>query len=152
MTPQCDSTTTSRRGRGETGSVTLWGLGMVMILFFVGWITFDLYAATSARRTLAAAADQAAQAGANALDATTFRATGIRQLDPAVAEQNAIDNLTSQHLRGVTNSSVYADRTQIHVTLDTDIDVGLLRLFADDTPIHISVTAIGTPKPSEVTP
>ena len=58
-------------------------IGSTMIVMFVGWIAFTMWNGSNERRQLAAAADQAAQAGATALDPAAFRATGARQLDPA---------------------------------------------------------------------
>ena len=54
---------------------------MVLVVLFLGAISFDLWAASPPARY--AAADQAAQAGANALDETLYRSSGQRKLDPA---------------------------------------------------------------------
>ena len=59
---------------------------IVLIVLFLGAISFDLWSGFSTRRSYAGAADQAAQAGANALDESLFRSTGERRLDPARAE------------------------------------------------------------------
>ena len=59
---------------------------MVLIVLFLGAISFDLWSGFATRRDYAGAADQAAQAGANALDETLFRSTGERKLDPARAK------------------------------------------------------------------
>ena len=73
---------TARRGRGDNGSITLLMIGATLIVMFVGWLAFTLWAGASERRQLASAADQAAQAGATALNVTVFRQSGTRQLDP----------------------------------------------------------------------
>ena len=46
---------------------------MVLVVLFLGAISFDLWSGFATRRDYAGAADQAAQAGANALDETLFR-------------------------------------------------------------------------------
>ena len=48
--------------------ITLWLLGVTLIVMFVGWFSVTMWTGSSQRRQLAAAADQAAQAGATALD------------------------------------------------------------------------------------
>ena len=53
--------------------ITLWMLGVTLIVMFVGWFSVTMWTGSSQRRQLAAAADQAAQAGATALDADAFR-------------------------------------------------------------------------------
>ena len=50
------------RIEGDRGSITVWTLGMVLIVMFVGAISFDLWSGFATRREFAAAADQAAQA------------------------------------------------------------------------------------------
>ena len=75
-----------RRCAGDRGSVTVWTLGMVLVVMFLGAISFDLWSGFATRREYAGAADQAAQAGANALDEALFRSTGERKLDPQRAE------------------------------------------------------------------
>ena len=85
-----------RRGRGDDGMITLWLLGVTLIVMFVGWFSVTMWTGSSQRRQLAAAADQAAQAGATALDVDAFRQSGVRQLDPALAEQRALGSLAEQ--------------------------------------------------------
>ena len=131
-----------RRGRGTTGSVTLLMIGVTMIVMFVGWFSFTMWNGSNERRQLAAAADQAAQAGATALDAAAFRASGVRQLDPAAAEQRAIASLADQDIEDMlTDYSINATADQIVVVLEGQVDVGLLRIFdvnrgPDRSPCH----------------
>ena len=139
--------TTVRRGRGDTGSITLLMIGATLIVMFVGWLAFTLWAGSSERRQLASAADQAAQAGATALDVDVFRQSGIRQLAPGLAEQRAFDSLTSQGVDDLlTSYQISADTGQVTVILEGEIDIGLLRIFdVNDDPIEVRVTAVGFP-------
>ena len=139
-----------RRCRGDRGSVTVWTLGMVLIVMFVGAIAFDLWSGFATRRDYAGAADQAAQAGADALDEALYRSTGERRLDPARAEDLARANLASQHLAGVTAVAVEATANQVVVELTGVVDVGLLRVFGGDDPLVVHVRAVGQPR--EVSP
>lgn len=134
----------------DRGSVTVWTLGMVLVVMFLGAISFDLWSGFSTRRNLAAAADQAAQAGANGLDETLFRSTGERRLDPNRAEALADQSLAAQGLDGLTSVVVDADTDRILVELTADVDVGLLRIFGGGDPLVVHVRAVGQPR--EATP
>jgi len=139
---------TARRGRGDNGSITLLMIGATLIVMFVGWLAFTLWAGASERRQLASAADQAAQAGATALNVTVFRQSGTRQLAPDLAEQRALDSLTSQGVDDLlTSYRISADTAQVTVILEGEIDIGLLRIFdLNDDPIQVRVTAVGYPQ------
>ncbi|MDW3212641.1 MAG: pilus assembly protein TadG-related protein [Ilumatobacteraceae bacterium] len=139
-----------RRATLDEGSVTVWTLGVVLIVMFVGAISFDLWSGFATRREYSGAADQAAQAGANALDESLFRSTGQRKLDPARAEQLAADNLAAQGLEQITGVAIDATTDEVVVELTTEVDVGLLRIFGGGDPLVVHVRAIGQPR--EVTP
>lgn len=141
---------TRRRCRGDKGSVTVWTLGMVLVVLFLGAISFDLWSGFATRRDYAGAADQAAQAGANALDEALYRSSGARRLEPALAERLAQENLASQDLAGVTAIEVEATPEQIVVELTGTVDVGLLRIFGGGDPLVVHVRAVGQPR--EVSP
>lgn len=130
----------------DRGSVTVWTLGMVLIVMFVGALSFDLWSSFSTRRQFAGAADQAAQAGANALDEGLFRSTGERRLEPSRAEMLAEDNLAVQDLRGVTGVAIDANTDQVIVELTADVDVGLLRIFGGGDPLVVHVRSVGRPR------
>ena len=135
-----------RRCAGDRGSVTVWTLGMVLVVLFLGAISFDLWSGFSTRRELAGAADQAAQAGANALDESRFRSTGERRLDPHRAERLATDNLAAHGITGSTQVDIWATTDEITVQLTATVDVGLLRIFGGGDPLVVSVRAVGEPR------
>lgn len=137
-----------RRGRGEDGAITVWILGVTLIVMFVGWFSVTLWTGSSQRRQLAAAADQAAQAGATALDVAAFRSSGVRQLDPGIAEERARASLAEQEVDELlTGYDVAATPGQVVVVLEGEVDVGLLRIFdVDDEPIPVRVRAVGYPR------
>lgn len=134
------------RRHADRGSVTIWTLGMVLVVMFLGAIAFDLWSGFSARRQYAAAVDLAAQAGANGLDETAFRTTGTRQLDPDRARIMAEDSLTAQHLTGIDNQLIDATTTQVVVEITAHVDVGLLRIFGGGDPLIVHVRAVGQPR------
>ncbi|MFT3852009.1 MAG: pilus assembly protein TadG-related protein [Ilumatobacteraceae bacterium] len=139
---------TARRSHDDRGSITLWVLGVTLVVMFVGWFSVTLWTGSDQRRQLAAAADQAAQAGATALDTATFRTSGVRQLDPTEARQRAIASLAEQHIdRLLTDYRVDASTTQVTVTLDGEVDIGLLRIFdRGDGSVAVHVSATGYPQ------
>ncbi len=75
--------------RRESGTITLWMLGLCLMLFLLGGISLDLWRAFSERRSLAATADAAAVAGASALDEAEYRNSGAVRLVPADAQRRA---------------------------------------------------------------
>lgn len=74
---------------GERGSMTLWAMGMSLLLFAVGFLALDLWSGFAARQQAAAIADSAAIAGATALDEAAWRA-GALALEPATAQERAV--------------------------------------------------------------
>ena len=131
--------------RRDRGSITLWCLGLCILILSIGAVTIDVWRTFSARRALASTADAAAQAGANGIDVDHFRATGIIQLDPDRAEQLA--NVTIAHQQdtpGIIRTQAVATTERITVVVEGRVNLGLLGLFADE-PFEIRVTAVGTP-------
>jgi Flp pilus assembly protein TadG len=119
---------------------------MVLVIMFLGAISFDLWNGFATRRDYAGAADQAAQAGANALDESLFRASGERRLDPARAEALATENLAAQNLDGVTSAVIEATADQVVIELTATVDVGLVRIFGDGDPLVVHVRSVGRPR------
>jgi Flp pilus assembly protein TadG len=134
------------RCTGNRGSITVWSLGMVLVVLFLGAISFDLWSGFATRRSYAGAADQAAQAGANALDESRYRSMGERKLDPARAETLAADNLAAQELTGLSDVVIDATTDQVVVELTGTVDVGLLRIFGGGDPLVVHVRAVGQPR------
>ena len=118
-------------------------------MLFLGAISFDLWNGFATRRNYAGAVDQAAQAGANALDQALYRSTGEHKLDPALAETLAADNLAAQDLTGVTDVNIDATTDQVTVELTGTVDVGLLRIFGGGDPLVVHVRAIGQPREAD---
>ena len=139
-----------KREERDRGFVTVWALGMVLIVMFLGAISFDLWSGFATRRDYAGAVDQAAQAGANALNQDHFRATGERKLDADRAEQLASENLATHGLANVTGVLIDATADEVVVEVTGAVDVGLLRIFGGGDPLVVHVRAVGQPR--EATP
>jgi Flp pilus assembly protein TadG len=133
--------------RTEAGTVTLWLLGLCMLLFALGGISVDLWRGFSARRSLANSADAAALAGASAIDEDAYRASGVVELDPALAEARARAHVARQldasARRGV---EVHADRDTVTVVVRGVIGFTLLRVLGPDGDLPVRVTATATPR------
>jgi Flp pilus assembly protein TadG len=69
--------------------MTLWAMGMSLLLFAVGFLALDLWSGFAARQQAAAIADSAAIAGATALDESAWR-SGVLALEPSAAHARAV--------------------------------------------------------------
>jgi hypothetical protein len=134
----------------ERGSITVWLLGLAVLLLFVGGLSLDLWRAVGARQALADAADAAAIAGSTGVDTTRFRDSGQIVLDPAVAGQRVRDSLA--HQRGLPLVAppavqVDADPPQVAVILTGQVRLTLLHvLLPNQPPLTIRVRAVSAPR------
>jgi Flp pilus assembly protein TadG len=131
----------------ERGSVAIWLLGVCVMLLFLGGLSLDLWRAFAERRGLAAAADAAAVAAVQAVDADRFRATGEIVLDPALAETFALASLASQpEAARMTGAVVEAAPERVTVTVTGELPLTLLAILVPDrAPLRISVRSTATP-------
>jgi len=138
---------TSRRGRrSERGTITLWLLGLCVMLLPLGGLGLDLGRAFSARRALGGAADAAALAGAGALDVEAYRADGTVRLDAASAEARARRSVADQ----VDDDAIRSVRVEVaeqSVTVEVEgrVDLTLLRLVRGAEPFTVRVSATARP-------
>ena len=144
------STAVVRPKSGEQGSITVWLLGIVVMVLFVGGLSLDLWRAFSARQLLANAADAAAIAGATGIDTARFRNTGQLALDPSTAAQRAGDSLAHQGglpLTALPGVDVTPDPPQVVVVLTGQVRLTLLRvLLPNQPPLTIRVRAVSVPR------
>lgn len=132
--------------RGAQGSVTLWLLGLAVMLLPLGGLALDLSRAFAERRALASAADAAALAGAGALDEARYRADGTIALDPVAAERRALRSIQTQaDLRALRDVDVRADQEQVTVEIEGVAGLTLLRLVRGGEPFVVRVTSIARP-------
>ena len=138
---------TSKVGsRAERGTITLWLLGLCVLLLPLGGLGLDLGRAFAARRSLGATADAAALAGAGGLDVVAYRADGTVRLDPVRAEARARRSVAEQLDRdGVRAVRVRVDTDTIVVEVEGDVDLTLLRLLQGAEPFTVTATATARP-------
>jgi Flp pilus assembly protein TadG len=135
--------------RRESGTITIWILGLCLMLFLLGGISLDLWRAFSERRALAAAADAAAIAGASALDETAYRESGTVRLVPADAEQRAAGSLAGQmDRRSLRDGRVRATEDVVIVEVTGKVDFSLLQLLTPGDSFDITVRAVARPQAS----
>jgi Flp pilus assembly protein TadG len=135
--------------RRESGTITLWMLGLCLMLFLLGGISLDLWRAFSERRSLAATADAAAVAGASALDEAAYRSTGAVRLVPADAQRRARASLADQlDGRALRDARVEATEETVMVTVGGSVDFSLLQIVAPGDEFAITVHATARPQAS----
>jgi Flp pilus assembly protein TadG len=139
----------SRGAPRESGTITLWMLGLCLMLFLLGGISLDLWRAFSERRTLAATADAAAVAGASALDEAAYRSTGVVRLVPSDAQRRARASLADQlDRRALRDSRVEATEDTVMVTVGGSVDFSLLQIVSPGDEFAITVHATARPQAS----
>jgi Flp pilus assembly protein TadG len=138
-----------RVARRERGTITMWTLGLCVMLFLLGGISLDLWRAFSERRSLAATADAAAVAGASALDEAAYRSSGLVRLMPADAERRARASLAEQlDRRAFRDARVVATESDVSVTVGGAADFSLLQIVAPGDEFAITVRATARPQAS----
>jgi len=138
-----------RTVRRESGTITIWILGLCLMLFLLGGISLDLWRAFSERRALASAADAAAVAGASALDEVAYRQSGTVRLIPGDAERRAASSLATQtDRRALRDSRVRATAELVVVEVTGNVDFSLLQLLSPGDSFDITVRAVARPQAS----
>ncbi len=133
--------------RSERGSVTLWMLGLSLLLLLFGGLALDFWRALALQRELAAIADSASVAAGSGIDEEHYRATGEVLIDADRASDIGTSYVASQDATldqliittapdGLTVSVLVVDR----------LELGLMGVFVDQT-APLTVTAEATAAP-----
>ncbi len=129
-----------RRGAGDEGMVSAFLLAAMIGLFAVVGLGLDPGEAYAMKIHAIGQAEEAARAGAQQIDRTTYRTTGTLQLDPAAAEHAAQRFLTAEGETG----TVTVTTTRVSVSITTGYRTQLWQLAGIDT---IAVHATGSAVP-----
>lgn len=133
----------------DSGHVTLWLLGVAVMILFVAGFAVDLWQATAERRALAGLADAAATAGSAALDDDAFRDHDVVRLAPEEAEALAGELLAARVEPPITNVAVDATPERIQVVVRGEVEATLLRLLAPRAQTWpVRVQAVAEPRVS----
>jgi Flp pilus assembly protein TadG len=130
----------------ERGSITIWVLGLVLLVLALGGLSIDLWRGVVARKAVAAVADAAAVAGASGIDEMVWRA-GDLALDPprakALAERVILSEPGATELRW----RIDVTSSDITVTVERDVDLTLLRIMdPSGGPLVVRVSATARPQ------
>jgi uncharacterized membrane protein len=131
--------------KSERGSVTIWMLGLSLLLLLFGGLALDFWRGLATQRELAAVADSAAIAAGSGIDEEHYRATGEVVLDEDRARDLALASVGFQDLRGV-DVRVVVVPVEVTVTVVGEVELGLLGVFVDDSePFTVRAVATAVP-------
>lgn len=131
--------------RSDRGSITVWMLGLSVLILLFGGLALDYWRALALQRQLSAVADSAAIAAASGIDEETYRANGDVLLDPDRARSLAQEAVAWQDLV-VIASDVEVGAATVTVTLTSALDLGLLGVFVDESePFTVRASATASP-------
>jgi Flp pilus assembly protein TadG len=133
--------------RSDRGSVTLWMLGLSLLLLLFGGLAVDFWRALALQRELAAIADSASVAAASGIDEERYRATGEVVIDAARAASIGSSYVASQDVAlddfVVTTES---DGLAVSVLVVDRLDLGLIGVFVDqNAPLTVTAEATAIP-------
>lgn len=132
--------------QSERGSVTIWMLGLSMLLLIFGGLALDYWRALALQRELAAVADSAAIAAASGIDEEHYRETGEVILEPVRSEGLARAAVDWQDVY-VLDLVVDVETTSVTVTLTGEVELGLLGVFVDQSePLMVRGRATAFPE------
>jgi len=134
--------------RSDRGSVTIWMLGLSLLLLVFGGLALDFWRGLALQRELAAVADSAAIAGAAGIDVEHYRETGEVLLDPMQAGDLASASIGFQdaEISGV-SVSVTPGGDSVTVVVEGAVELGLLGVFVDQSePLLVRATASAIPR------
>jgi len=129
----------------DRGSVTIWVLGLSMLLLVFGGLALDYWRALAMQRELAAVADSAAIAAASGIDEVFYRETGDVVLEPTRSRGLAEAAVGWQGV-DVLAIDVAVAPASVTVTLTGEVELGLLGVFVDQSePLTVRATASAAP-------
>lgn len=132
--------------RSERGSVTIWMLGLSLLLLLFGGLALDFWRGLATQRELAAVADSAAIAAGSGIDEEHYRATGEVLLEEARARDLALTSIGFQGLDTVAIEVVVVP-AEVTVIVAGEVELGLLGVFIDDSePFTVRAVATAVPR------
>lgn len=131
----------------ERGSVTLWVLGLTILLMAFGGLALDFWRALAVQRELAAVADAGVAAAASGIDELHYRTTGEIRLSEDRAVSLGEASVFSQ---GSDISSymftVAPDGSRVDVVVIAEIESGFVAFFAEDGRLEITASSSAEPR------
>ena len=133
--------------RSDRGSVTLWMLGLSLLLLLFGGLVIDFWRALALQRELAAIADSASVAAASGIDEQHYRLTGEVVIEPDRAVTLGADYVGAQDagLKDLAISTA-TDGSSVTVLVVDELELGLMGVFVDQTdPLTVTAEATAVP-------
>lgn len=134
--------------KSDRGSVTIWMLGLSILLILFGGLAVDFWRALAVQRELATTADSAAVAGAAGIDEIHYRGTGEVILDPVRVRDfaAAVADAQGRDL-DLVQVDVSSDLLFVTVTIEDDLSLGLLGVFIDQSePLVVRAESTARPQ------
>lgn len=121
-------------GCSESGTFTVWAIGLCLTLFLLAGISVDVWRAFDARRALNEIADTAARAGASEINVRERQLYGRVVLDPGQAQAAASDSINENSaLQAVSVSrsdvNVNTVANEVNVEVHSEFSFFLLRML-----------------------
>lgn len=134
--------------KSERGSVTIWMLGLSVLLLLFGGLALDFWRGLALQRELAAVADSAAIAAASGIDEEYYRATGEVILDATRSRALALTSVAAQDVDlSSVSSTTSADLISVTVIVIAELELGLLGVFVDESePLTVRASATASPR------
>ncbi len=129
----------------DRGSVTIWILGLVMVMIGIGGLVIDLWRVLDEKHAIEVVADAAAAAGAGVIDEARYRQTGDVVLEPVGARDRAAVVISAAGAEA--GAAVEADENRVWVVLTRGVDLGLLGfLLPGEGAVLVRGRATGYPR------
>lgn len=131
----------------DRGSVTIWMLGLTLIVLAFGGLAVDFWRALALQRELAAIADSAAIAAASGIDEEVYRSTGDIVLANDRANRLARESVAFQAVNpDEVTVTVGSTPSEVTVEVSHKLQLGLLALLIRDAePIRVRASASAVP-------
>lgn len=132
--------------RNDRGSVTIWVLGLSMVLLLFGGLGLDYWRGLMLQRELAAVADSAAIAGASGIDEAFYRNTGEIMLDESMSV-GLVNSAVSWQGIDLVDIEVVVGTDLVEVTLLAEFEPLLLGVFVgEEDPFVVRASASARPE------
>jgi len=136
----------SLRARDQHGMITLWILGLVIAVMFLGGLGLDLWRAIAVRREVSTMADAAATAGANGLDENALRGDALQLDDARVRQLVAAELAEYPNARRLDADVVTVAGLRVSVSLRETVRFSLLGILMGGGRFVVQATATAEPR------
>jgi Putative Flp pilus-assembly TadE/G-like len=134
------------RAHDQNGMITLWILGLVIAVMFLGGLGLDLWRAVAVRREVSTMADAAATAGADGLDENALRGDALQLDDTRVRQLVAAELAEYPNAQRLEGEEVTIAGARVSVSLRETVHFSLLGIFMGGGRFVVRATATAEPR------